>query len=68
MNSKLICNFVLLVEKPLELDTPTQQKRVLPETNGVDKKPDRDLTIPLITIRKPSTPGPGNVFIKSVCN
>lgn len=46
------------LEKPLELDTPTQQKRVLPETNGVDKKPDRDLTIPLITIRKPSTPGP----------
>ena len=47
------------VEKPLEIDTPTQQRRILPDENGVDKKPDRDLTIPLITIRKPSTPGPG---------
>ena len=47
------------MEKPLEIDTPTQQRRILPDENGVDKKPDRDLTIPLITIRKPSTPGPG---------
>nr|XP_022286541.1 uncharacterized protein LOC111099521 [Crassostrea virginica] len=46
------------LEKPLEIDTPTQQRRILPDENGVDKKPDRDLTIPLITIRKPSTPGP----------
>lgn len=48
------------LEKPLEVDTPTTQRRILPEgkekNGGVDKA-ERDLTIPLITIRKPSTAG-----------